>query len=183
MTLFATPSSPATLDQLAWAHTTALVLAAGRRDRAQAQDAYVQVRRWAELARNRAVLHLAPAFLAMATPDDEPLETLSLIRDVLVATLDSGVWADLDFILRRVILPLARLGEGRSAALLLGGLTSLTRATPDTQEVVPRAKAALGEQFGAELERLLDDGAPYPAELAQLALDAIVSCLDSRLQQ
>jgi hypothetical protein len=116
----------------------------------------------------------------MASREDEPREALSLIRDVLTAFVDTGQWSNLDFALRRIILPLVRLGRNRSAALLLGGLTGLTTATPDSQQVVPRAKAALSDTLGDELDPLLGQGQSFTRnELVRLALEEIDLSLSS----
>jgi hypothetical protein len=160
--------------QLAFAYTCALIMAAGHHDLERARDAYTQARRWAELVNNQVVLTQTPLFLAMASSEDEPLEALSLVRDAIAGSATTGQWGNLDFALRRIILPLVRLGRHRSAALLLGGLTGLTTATPDTQHVVPRAKTALTNTLGAELDPLLHDGQALARhELVRLALDEI----------
>jgi hypothetical protein len=87
---------------------------------------------------------------------------------------DSGSWANLHFALRRILIPLVHLGRHRSAAVLLGGVSTPTMASPDTRNVLPRARASLAEALGAELERLIDDGRSLTArELAHLALDEI----------
>jgi hypothetical protein len=83
-----------------------------------------------------------------------------------------------DVALRCVLLPLVHLGRSRDAALLLGGLTSLSTAWPDPQRVIPRVTAALEDTLGAELDHLLKQGRSLTRqELARLALDEIDRCI------
>jgi hypothetical protein len=163
--------------QLAFAYAGLLAVAVSRGDRAHAVDAFERARHWADMANNRFVLFAAPSFLAMMR-EDEPREALSLVREVVAAAIDAGFWGNFDMALRRIVLPLLHLGRGRAAALVLGGLTSLPTATPDTQRVIPRAEAALADALGAELETLLHEGRSLTRQqLARLALEEIDLCI------
>jgi hypothetical protein len=67
-----------------------------------------------------------------------------------------------------------------SGTATTSGLTSLSIATPDTQRVIPRAKATLADALGAELDPLLQQGRSLTRqELARLALDEIDLCIDA----
>jgi hypothetical protein len=55
-----------------------LAVAAGHHDVEGARRAYTQARRWSDLAGNRIVPTFAPLFLAAASPEDKPLDALSL---------------------------------------------------------------------------------------------------------
>jgi hypothetical protein len=162
--------------QLAFAYAGLLAVAVIRRDRERAGDAFERARHWADMANNRYIMFAAPSFLAMLH-EDEPREALSLVRGVVAAAIDAGFWGNFDTALRRIIIPLVHLGRCRAAALILGGLTSLPTATPDTQRVIPRAKAALADALGAELDPLLGQGRTLTRQqLARLALDEIDLC-------
>jgi predicted ATPase len=162
--------------QLAFAYAGLLAVAVIRRDRERAGDAFERARHWADMANNRYIMFAAPSFLAMLH-EDEPREALSLVRGVVAAAIDAGFWGNFDTALRRIIIPLVHLGRCRAAALILGGLTSLPTATPDTQRVIPRAKAALADALGAELDPLLEQGRTLTRQqLARLALDEIDLC-------
>jgi hypothetical protein len=166
--------------QLAYAYMGQLIIAAGHRDVEQAKRAFARARRWSDAAGNRVVEINAPVFLAMAAPEDQPLEALSLVRKAIPAYDETGQWGNLDFVLRRVIMPLVRLGHDRAAALLLGGMSDLASSTPDTQQVVPRAMAALERTLGGDLPQILDEGRGRTRqELVQLAIDEIDTCLDT----
>jgi predicted ATPase/class 3 adenylate cyclase len=166
--------------QLAYAYLGQLVIAAGHRDVERARRAYARARRWSDVAGNRVVEMNAPVYLAMAAPDDQPLEALSLVREVLAAYDETGTWGNLDHALRRIVMPLVRLGHDRAAALLLGGMSGLTSSTPDTQQVVPRAMAALEQTLGDDLTQILDEGRGLTRqELVRLAIDEIDTCLNT----
>ena len=166
--------------QLAHAYSGLVAIAAGQRDGDRARQAFIQAQHWSNVAGNNFVPTIAPLFLAMASSEDEPLEALSLVRDVLVAFDEAGTWVNLDFALRRVVMPLVRIGRHQSAAVLLGGMTSLTTSSPDTQHVVPRASATLADSLGTDLERLLDDGRALTRhQLVRLALDEIDICFNA----
>ena len=62
--------------QPAFAYLGQLVVAAGDRDVEQARRAYARARRWSDTAGNRRVYLAAPLSLAMAAPEDQPLEAL-----------------------------------------------------------------------------------------------------------
>ena len=163
--------------QLAFAYAGLLVVAVSRGDREQAVEAFEKARHWADMTNNRYILFAAPSFLAMLR-EDEPREALSLVRDVVAAAIDAGFWGNFDMAVRRIVLPLVHLDRCRAAALLLGGLTSLPMATPDTQHVIPRATAALADALGAELDALLQQGRSLTRQqLARLALDEIDLCI------
>ena len=159
--------------QLAFAYAGLLAVAVSRGDREQALDAFAKASHWADLANNRYLEYVGPLFLAMLR-EDEPREALSLVRDVVAAAVDAGFWGNFDMALRRIVLPLVHLGRCRAAALMLGGLTSLSTATPDTQRIIPRATSALADALGAELDSLLKQGRSLTRqELARLALAEI----------
>ena len=163
--------------QLAFAYAGLLAVAVSRGDREQALDAFAKANYWANLANNRYLEYVGPLFLAMLR-EDEPREALSLVRDVVAAAVDAGFWGNFDMALRRIVLPLVHLGRCRAAALMLGGLTSLSTATPDTQRIIPRATSALADALGAELDSLLKQGRSFTRqELARLALDEIDLCI------
>jgi predicted ATPase/class 3 adenylate cyclase len=164
--------------QLAFAYYGQLIIAAAHRDVEQARRAFARARRWSEAAGNRWVSTGAPLFLAMAAPEDQPLEALSLVREVLARFDETGQWASLDFGLRRVVMPLMRLGHDRAVALVLGGMSGLASSNPDTQQVVPRAMAALEQTLGDDLTQILDEGRGLTRqELVRLALEEIDTCL------
>jgi predicted ATPase len=164
--------------QLAYAYGGLLAVAVSRGDREQASDAFGKARYWANLATNRHLEYQAPLFMAMVSREDEPRETLSLVRDVVAAAVNAGFWGNFDMALRRIVLPLVHLGRSRTAALLLGGLSSLSTASPDTQRVIPRVTAALADTLGAELDPLLKQGRSLTRqELARLALDETDRCI------
>jgi predicted ATPase len=166
--------------QLAFAYVAQLIIAAGHRDVEQARRAFARARRWSDAADNHWMSASAPLFLAMAAPEDQPLEALSLVHEVLATYHQTAQWANLDFPLRRVVMPLTRLGHDRAAALLLGGMSGLASSTPDTQQVVPRAMAALEQTLGDDLTQILDEGRGLTRqELVRLALDEIDTCLNA----
>src|SRR5262249_21344858 len=80
--------------QLAFAYLGQLVIAAGHRDVEQARGAFSLARRWSDVADNRVVQMNAPVFLAMAAPEDRPLEALSLVREVLALYDETGQWGN-----------------------------------------------------------------------------------------
>jgi len=166
--------------QLASAYLGLLIHAVGRGDRDDAVAAFGQVKTLGEAVTNRLALAAAPLFLAMTSPEDDPLEALSLTSEMLTAAYDAGFWANLDFALRRIILPLVRLDRARPAAVVLGGLTGLDDVTPDTQNVIPRATALLTESLGDEFAPLFDQGRSYSKhDLVRFALDEIDAAIAS----
>jgi hypothetical protein len=68
---------------------------------------------------------MAPFLLATASPEDQPVAALSVVREALDTFDQTGLWSELGFALRRVVMPLVRLGRYRPAALLAGGITAL----------------------------------------------------------
>ena len=160
--------------QLALAYLGLLIDAVGRGNRQEAVAAFGQAKALGEAVTNRLTIAAAPLFLAMTSPEDDPLEALSLTSDMLTAAYDAGFWGNLDFALRRIVLPLVRLDRARPAAVVLGGLTGLDDVTPDTQNVIPRATAVLTESLGDEFPPLFDQGRSYSKhDLVRFALDEI----------
>jgi hypothetical protein len=157
-----------------------LIDAVGRGDRQQAVAASGQVKALGEAATNQFAIGAAPLFLAMTSPENDPLEALSLTREMLTAAYDSGFWGYLDFALRRIVLPLLRLDRARPAAVVLGGLTGLDSVTPDTQNVIPRATALVTDSLGDEFAPLFDQGRSYTNhDLVRFALDEIDAAIAS----
>jgi hypothetical protein len=169
-----TATATANPHQLATAYLGLLLDAVGRGNREEAVAAFGQAKALGDAATNRMVIAAAPLFLAMTSPEDDPLEALSLTSEMLTAAYDAGYWGNLDFALRRIVLPLLRLDRARPAAVVLGGLTGLDDATPDTQNVIPRATAVLTESLGDEFTPLFDQGRSYSKhDLVRFALDEI----------
>jgi predicted ATPase len=167
--------------QLAFAYAGLLAIAAGQHDLERARFAYTRARQWSDRASNRLVSSMALFLLAMASPEDQPLAVLAVVREAL-ATFDfdaTGLWSNLAAPLGSVVMPLVRLGRYRPAALLLGGISALPSSPPDTQQVVPRASAALEQELGQDFHRLLNEGRLLTRqELLRVALDEIETCLD-----
>ena len=77
-------------------------------------------------------------------------------------------------------MPLVRLGHDRAAALILGAMSGLPSSTPDTQQIGPRATAALEQTLGDDLPKILDEGRRLTTqELLRLAIEKIDTCLDT----
>jgi hypothetical protein len=166
--------------QLALAYLGLLIDAVGRGNRQEAVAAAGRAKALGEAATNQFAIGAAPLFLAMISPDDDPLEALSLTSEMLGAAYDAGFWGNVDFALRRIILPLVRLDRARAAAVVLGGLAGLDSLTPDTQNVIPRATASLTESLGDEFAPLFDQGRSYSKhDLVRFALDEIEAAIAS----
>jgi hypothetical protein len=164
--------------QLAFAYLGRLAVAAVKADTALASDAFAQTRRWAEIATNRRVMDNDPLWMALATRNNhQPKEALALVREVLASFYDAGYWATLDFALNNILLPLVQLGHYRTAALALGAMTG--RPDPhDTRDPTVRAKAALADALGSDLDHLLDEGRSLSSSaLTRVILDDIDGCL------
>src|SRR3954454_20662243 len=176
----ATATATVNPHQLAFAYLGLLIDAVGRGNRQQAVAAFGQAKALGDAATNRMVIAAAPLFLAMTSADDDPREALSLTSEMLTAAYDAGYWANLDFALRRIVLPLLCLDRARPAAVVLGGLTGLDDATPDTQNVIPRATALLTDSLGDEYAPLFDQGRSYSKhDLVRFALDEIDAAIAS----
>jgi hypothetical protein len=166
--------------QLAFAYTCGLVLAAVNHDVEGARRAFAEAERWASVADNPFIQFQARFFLAVVAGEDRPDEALALIRAVLITCEESGYWNHLDSVLRRVVLPLVRLGRHRAAAVILGGMTVLSVRSPDNFGVAESVTPALQLALGDDLPRLIEQGRSFARlELVRLALDEIDACLEA----
>jgi hypothetical protein len=165
--------------QLAGAYAALLAVASVVGDTALASDSFQRARHWAEVATDRLVITNTPLWLAYAARNAEPSEALVLVRDVLVAFYEDSFWANLDFALLDLLLPLIELKQHRAAALALGGILNPT-AWPGTKELTDQARVALARALGPALDQTLRDGQTLErAELVRTLLNTIDECLDT----
>ena len=166
--------------QLAFAYLGLLIDAVGRGNRQEAVAAFGQVKALGEAVTNRLAVAAAPLFLAMTSPDDDPLEALSLTSEMLTAAYDAGFWGNLDFALRRIILPLVRLDRARPAAVVLGGLTGLNERHTRHPERDSSRHRPPDRVARRRIPPLFNQGRSYSKhDLVRFALDEIDAAIAS----
>jgi hypothetical protein len=160
--------------QLALAHLSRLIAAASTQDRALARESFDDTMRWADQAHNRMVADLAPLFFVMAIGDDDPIECLRITANVLRSQLRTGIRVNIDFAVRRLLIPLCALHRFDAVATLLGGLSAIPQATPDTQDTRARAEAFARDSIGDRFDECFERGRLMTAdEIIRAALDEI----------
>jgi predicted ATPase/class 3 adenylate cyclase len=160
--------------QLALAHLSRLIATAATQHRDLAREAFDDTMRWADHAHNRMVAGLAPLFLVMAIGDDDPLECLRITANVLQTHLRTGFQVNVDFAVRRLLIPLCKLERFETVATLLGGLSGIPQATPDTQGTLGRAEELARDALGASFDNARVRGQRMTTvELVRAALEEV----------
>jgi hypothetical protein len=115
----------------------------------------------------------------MASPEDQPLTVLSVAREALANYDATGLWSNLDFALRRVVMPLVRLVGTGLRLSFSAALPPSRRLPPTPSRSCPEPRPRSNRNSARTFHRLLNEGRLLTRqELLRVALDEIETCLD-----